>query len=324
MPKPEASHPWLAKYCLQWAVCLLGTLKWRMILADAKGAEGLSMTAGLILIGLGPGGISGMTRAAIKAATQADIRLYEAYTALWSESDLTQLEAEIGEITKVMRPAVEAPQKILDLAKTNSVAILVVGDPLQATTHVDLQLQAEEGGVDCEVIHGLSITGLVTGAIGLSNYKFGRQTTLTYPYGGWIATSPLEVISLNRIQGLHTLCLLDLDPTGSGTGDQRPMQPKDAQSAIMAMAKKLEGSIGVGEHNSNLERLKFEASMNICREIADLEVILCTDMGGPNQSILFTNLTDLHLGPEGGLHCIVIPASLNEVEQKALIRWTKE
>ncbi len=295
-----------------------------MILAKAKGAGGLSMTAGLILIGLGPSGISNMTRAAISAATQADIRLYEAYTALWSESALAQLEAEIGEITKVMRPEVEEPSQMLSLAKEKSVALLVVGDTLQATTHVDLQLQAQEAGIDCEIIHGISITGLVTGAVGLSNYKFGRQTTLTYPYGGWIATSPLEVIALNRIQGLHTLCLLDLDPTGAGTGNQKPMQPEDAQTAIMAMAKKLEDSIDEDINDSNLQRLKFEASQKIIAELNDLDVVICTDMGGKNQSISYLPLKDLHICETGGLHCLVIPAKLSEVEQKALIRWTKQ
>ena len=125
-----------------------------------------------------------MTRAAIEAAKNADYRRYEAYTALWSNEDLEALEAEIGDIQRVMRPEVEEPVELLQLAKSNIVALLVVGDPLQATTHVDLQLQAQEAGVECSVVHGVSITGLVTGAVGLSNYRFGRQTTLTYPYGG--------------------------------------------------------------------------------------------------------------------------------------------
>ena len=162
-----------------------------MLFGVPTGVRGLSMAAGLILIGMGPGGVSGMTIAAINAAKSADYRRYEAYTALWSDGDLAELEAEIGVIQKVMRPEVEDPVELLELAKNQTVALLVVGDPLQATTHVDLQLQANEAGVECTVIHGISITGLVTGSIGLSNYRFGRQTTLTYPYGGWIATHML-------------------------------------------------------------------------------------------------------------------------------------
>ena len=136
-----------------------------------------------------------------------------------------------------MRPEVEDPSELLNLAKENLVALLIVGDPLQATTHVDLQLQAIEAGIECRVFHGISITTLVTGSVGLSNYRFGRQTTITYPYGGWVATSPLEVIAVNLHQNQHTLALLDLDPTGAGTGQQVPMQPIDAVKSLELMAE---------------------------------------------------------------------------------------
>ena len=152
---------------------------------------------GLLLIGMGMGGVNGMTIAAKHAATVADHRRYEAYTALWPDDELAHLEHEIGSIERVMRPEVEQPDALFALAETGLVALLIVGDPLQATTHVDLQLRAEELGVTCQVFHGISITSVVTGAVGLSNYKFGRQTTLTYPYGDWVATSPLEVLASN-------------------------------------------------------------------------------------------------------------------------------
>ena len=93
------------------------------------------MAAELILIGMGLGGIKGMTTEAIEVAKGADYRFYEGYTALWSDDELDKLQNEIGELTTVMRPDIENPGKILTLAKDSSVAVLVVGDPLQATTH---------------------------------------------------------------------------------------------------------------------------------------------------------------------------------------------
>ena len=282
------------------------------------------MAAGLILIGMGPGGIGGMTQEAIKTAKSADYRRYEAYTALWSDSDLVDLESEIGHIEKVMRPEVENPAGLLRLAENNVVALLVVGDPLQATTHVDLQLQAAEAGIDCTVIHGISITGLVTGAIGLSNYKFGRQTTLTYPYGGWIATSPLEVIAVNRILGMHTLVLLDLDPTGEGVGGQIPMQPKDAVDAMSLMSDKLKESIEEMPRESTLDNLKFEACKAICEDIGSMMVFVCSDMGTQEQNIVYLPMSDLSDVKSGRLHCLVIPASLGDVEEMAVRRWGKE
>lgn len=284
----------------------------------------MSMAAGLVLIGMGPGGIAGMTRDAIQAATNADHRRYEAYTALWSAEDLEVLENEIGKIERVMRPEVEEPLELLQLAKNEVVALLVVGDPLQATTHVDLQLQAIDAGIECSVIHGVSITGLVTGAIGLSNYRFGRQTTLTYPYGGWVATSPLEVIALNRKQGLHTLALLDLDPTGEGTGGQRPMQPLDAGQAIIRMAIKLSENLDHFPRDTSFDDLKFEAGSEICNDISSLMVVLCSDMGTEAQSISYLSVGELGEARTGRLHCLVIPAEPSDVEADALSRWTKK
>ena len=44
---------------------------------------------------MGPGNIQGMTVEALEAAKSADIRRYEAYTALWSDYDLEELEEKI-------------------------------------------------------------------------------------------------------------------------------------------------------------------------------------------------------------------------------------
>ncbi len=282
------------------------------------------MAAGLILIGMGLGGIAGMTRSAIEAAKSADHRRYEAYTALWDTQSLEELESEIGHIQKVMRPEVEDPVELLELAKNSTVALLIVGDPLQATTHVDLQLQAIEAGVDCSVIHGISITSLVTGAVGLSNYRFGRQTTLTYPYGGWVAISPLEVIAMNRHQGLHTLVLLDLDPTGEGVGGQVPMQPQDAVNAMMMMSEKLSGTIQEMQQESPLGQIRVEACKQICLDIPDLMVVLCSDMGTKEQTITYAKLSELSNKKTGRLHSLVIPANPSDVEESALHRWAKE
>ena len=280
--------------------------------------------SGLLLIGMGPGAVGSMTTEAISAAKSADFRRYEAYTALWPDSELNDLEQLIGPIERVMRPEIENPEEIIRLARNNLVAVLIVGDPLQATTHVDLQLQASEQGIGCKVIHGISITNLVTGAVGLSNYKFGRQTTLTYPYSGWIATSPLEVIAMNRSMGLHTLALLDLDPTGSGTGEQHPMRPKDAVESLNAMAVKLIERVEDMPNKSPFERLKIESILEICSNISSLRVVLCSDMGTKDQLIVTTTVDALANEQGGRLNCLVFPASTSDVEEKALLRWLKE
>ena len=308
-----------------------------MALALSKRLGGLSMAAtdsesnalpekGLLLVGMGMGALDGMTVEAQTAAKAADHRRYEAYTALWPDDELGRLEERVGLIQRVMRPEVEEPDELFALAKQSLVALLVVGDPLQATTHVDLQLRAQDAGIDCRVIHGISITTVVTGAIGLSNYKFGRQTTLTYPYGDWIATSPLEVLASNWEQNLHTLTLLDLDPTGLGTGDQRPMRPVDAVQSMRLMWEKLQETADepLSDEYVRLALRQMSAKLYLQQSFDDIPVVLCSDMGAAEQCIVTTTLGELAREERGRLNCLVFPASTGEVEEKALLRWKRE
>ena len=280
--------------------------------------------AGLVLIGIGMGSSDGMTVEAVQRMKDADFRFLEAYTAKWLDEDVERLENLVGPIKPIMRPGVENPEEILALAKESIVALLVIGDPLQATTHVDLQLQARDEGINCHVVHGISITTLVTGAVGLSNYRFGRQTTLTYPYGDWIVTSPLEVVALNRALNMHTLVLFDLDPTGSGTGNQKPMQPIDAINSIHLMVDKLISAIEEIEVEDNLTALKIEGCKLLLSEINSIKCVLCSDMGTSRQMINYGTLDELATAEEGGLHCMVIPAIESDVEKMALSRWGKQ
>ena len=252
---------------------------------------------GLWLIGLGPGDLQQMTVAALDAARSADYRFLEGYTALLPPDEVVNLEGLIGHWELRMRSAVEDPQDLLALALTSKVALLVVGDPLQATTHVDLQIRCEEMGLPCHVEHGVSITTIVTGAAGLQSYRFGRQCTFAYPYGDYLPTSPLEIILANRERDLHTLALLDLDPTGMGEGEQSPMAPKIAVDVLRKMAEQLEV------------------------DVEDWTLVLCSDMGTDDSRISVGTLDEISGVKEGRIHCLLVPASLHDVEAAALARW---
>ena len=86
--------------------------------------ENGSMT-GFALIGMGPGKVESMTLEAVEVAKKADIRLYEAYTALWPEDELSKLEALIGPIERIMRPAVERPEELFERARAQSILSLI-------------------------------------------------------------------------------------------------------------------------------------------------------------------------------------------------------
>ena len=179
-----------------------------------------------------------------------------------------------------------------------------------------------EAGIECLVFHGISITTLVTGSIGLSNYRFGRQTTITYPYSGWVATSPLEVIASNLFQNQHTLALLDLDPTGAGTGKQIPMQPEDAFKSISLMWDKLASDLDELQVDSALDSMKHSAIKELLMtDMSAMKVILCSDMGTDDEKITYTSIGGLADIIGGRLNCLVFPANTSEVEEKAVLRW---
>ena len=196
-----------------------------------------------------------------------------------------------------MRSSVEQPDDLLNLAQSSKVALLVVGDPLQATTHVDLELRCLELGIPCHVQHGISITTIVTGAVGLQSYRFGRQCTFAYPYGDYLPTSPLEIILANRERGLHTLALLDLDPTGMGEGEQSPMSPEIAIDVLRKMGAALE------------------------IDVEDWIIVLCSDMGTENACVSVGSPSEISDIKKGRIHCMIVPAKLHDVEAAALERW---
>ena len=72
------------------------------------------------------------------------------------------------------------------------------------------------------------------------------------------------------------------------------------------------------------DRMKVDSVVKICSEISSIMIVLCSDMGTSNQAIRYLSVSDLEGAAEGGLHCLVIPAELSDVEVTALQRWTKE
>ena len=262
---------------------------------------------GLWLIGLGPGDLGLMTADAIEHARACDFRFLEGYTATLPGDQEGLLESLVGDWKKAMRPMVEDPTDILSLANENSVALLVVGDPMQATTHVDLESRCAEQGIDFSVIPGLSATSLAVSLSGLQSYRFGRQVTLPFAYGEYLPTSPLEMIDSNYNNNLHTLVLLDLDPTGMGVETPQPMQPKQAVEILQAMFEKLiEREGGVRE--------------SMTAAITNWDAILLSDLGTSDQRVVSGDLEDIAKLTDGRIHCLILPAEFTGLEREAYER----
>ena len=266
-----------------------------------------ALPAGLWLIGIGPGDLGLMTADAIEHARACEYRFLEGYTATLPEDQELRLESVIGPWERVMRPKVEKPEKLLSIAKENSVALLVVGDPMQATTHIDLESRCAEQGIDYSIIPGISATSLAVSISGMQSYRFGRQVTLPFAYGDYLPTSPLELIDSNYTNNLHTLVLLDLDPTGMGVETPQPMIPSQAVNLLHEMFEKLVEREGL-----------VRESMTV--PIAEWDGILLSDLGTYEQRVVAGDLQDIAAIEGGRIHCLIIPAEFTGMEREAYER----
>jgi len=166
----------------------------------------------LIFIGLGLWGIDDITLKGLNAARSADEVYFEAYTSVMGGLTKDNLEALIGKNVRALtrKDVEENVEEILSRARDKRVAILVPGDPMVATTHVALRLEAEKLGVKTRVIHGVSIYSAAPSICGLENYKFGRSVTIPFPEENYFPETPYLVVRENIERGLHTLVFLDV------------------------------------------------------------------------------------------------------------------
>ena len=146
----------------------------------------------------------------IKTANQVFI---ETYTSLMPNLSIEKLERFCGKkLEAVSRRELEEEngEKVLKAAMKGKTVLLVPGDPLIATTHIALRIQAEKMGIKTRIVHGASIISAAIGLSGLHNYKFGKTVTIPFPEGNYLLETPYHVIWQNKQLGLHTLCLLDI------------------------------------------------------------------------------------------------------------------
>jgi len=170
----------------------------------------------LIFVGLGLHDELDISLRGLDAVKQSDFVFAEFYTSLMSGFSKERFERETGRKIRVLSRRHledEEGELILRLQKAaeGSAVLLVPGDPLIATTHIDLRIRAERRGIKTRITHGASIISAVIGLSGLQNYRFGRSVSIPFPHGRHLSKTPYEVISENKTRNLHTLCFLDIE-----------------------------------------------------------------------------------------------------------------
>lgn len=183
------------------------------------------------IVGLGLGDHRDITVRGLEAVKSCDRLFLEYYTSVLGV-DHQKLEEFYGKSIELAdRDFVETrAEDIYIMAKQGNVALLVVGDPLCATTHVDIILRARREGIQVEVIHNASVMAavascglqvrfilLVISLHRLANkasfsqlYQYGYTVSIPWFEGDHKPSSYYERIKYNSQGGMHTLCLLDI------------------------------------------------------------------------------------------------------------------
>lgn len=250
----------------------------------------------LILVGLGLHSERDLSLRGLETLKEADTIFAELYTSLMPVFSLSKLEKLVGKkISIVSRHDLEeeAGQKILNAAEKGKTVLLVPGDPLIATTHVDLRIRAERQGVKTRIIHGASIISAVIGLSGLQNYKYGRSVTIPFTDKISATETPYTVIRENKKLGLHTLCFLDIKAE-----EKRYMTIQQGLETLLAMEK------------TKRERVVTPNTLavGIARAGSDNPTV---------KADYATKLVNYDFGPPP--HSLVFPGKLHFVEAEALI-----
>ena len=251
----------------------------------------------LYILGLGLRGVYSLSLQEKDILSRCEHIFFETYTSVSPSQTIDQLSSMLNrEVKRAGREEVENPVALLSLASGNDVCLLVTGDPLSATTHNQLRVDAHMAGINVEVIENASILSVIPGKLGLFPYRMGPPVSLPFPEDNFLPRSVCQKIKFNQDSGFHTIVLLDLR-------EGRTMYSFEAVDVLLRMEEKY--SIGAISRNSM-----------ICAAVKasqDGEKIIWDSS---------ENILDLKL--EESPVALVIPSSLNHNEEYFLSRFSKK
>jgi len=248
----------------------------------------------LYLVGLGLYDEKDISLNGLEAIKSADVVYAEFYTARLFGGDLNSLESLAGVTINILRrEEVEEENLPIKQAENKDVAFLTAGDPLMATTHSDILMEARKNGIKTRVIHASSILSAAPGISGLQAYKFGKVTTIPRPEENYFPHSPYQVIGENKKMGLHTLVLLDIQ----AHRDYYMTANEGLEYLLRVEGERKEGLIS----EDTLAVVVARAGSPEPLVRADrINILIGEDFGGP-------------------LHCIIIPGDLHFLEAEGLV-----
>ncbi len=250
----------------------------------------------LYLIGLGLEDEKSLSMKALEIIKKADFIFLEGYTSKLSDLNLKKMNDLFNKEVKIVnRDFVENTSNILNLAKEKDVVLLVIGDPMVATTHLELVLDSEAKKIPVRIINNVSVVNAVAN-LGLEFYKFGKTTSIPFTTKSFTPETPYDIIRENKSINAHTLCLLDLKPD---------------ENKFMTFNESLNYLLKI--ENKRKENVLSESTL----------VVACGALSTKDEKIIFGRIKDilsikLNVFPQ----CLIIPSKLHFMEEKALKRFS--
>lgn len=251
----------------------------------------------LNIIGLGIFDKNDISLKGLQAIKNSDEVYIEYYTCIL-HSPLEELEKLYEKpVKKLFRSDVEIKidTEILPMAKEKNVSLLIIGDPISATTHIDLIQRCREKEIEVNIIHSSSVFTAIA-QTGLQLYKFGKVTSIPFQRIEEPIITPITIYNQNQTIGAHTLFLLDLDPE-----NEKFLSANEAMDLLISASKKAN---------------EYEDVKSIT---AESELIVCARLGAPDQILKYGKLSELKKLDFGGpVHCIIAPGKLHFMEEEFL------
>jgi len=239
-----------------------------------------------ILAGLGMN-IEEIPCSVLEVIKKADYVFLEIYTNIPSKKLLEYLMNLRKDIKIVYRKFVEEElEDFIIKNKEKTIALLVFGNPLFATTHISLLKFCKENKIDFKVILSSSIYDHIA-KTGLFIYKFGK--TVSIPFHE--SDIPYKVIKENLSIGAHTLLLLDID-----TEKSKYLSIREAIERLISLENKFrEGIIDLNK-----------------------KIIICERLGFEDEKIYYVSLKKAMEFEYNYPVCIIYPSDLNPIEKEIL------
>ncbi len=308
---------------------------------DANGARDAVVTSTrgrLSLVGLGMGSADDITLRGLALARASDVVFLEHYTAvLIDDADTTRLEALLGPGRKVAladRDAVESGAVLAaaeDPSRRHHVTLLVVGDPLSATTHCDLIERCRAKDIAVDVVGNASIITAV-GCCGLQLYRYGQIVSVCFWTATWRPAGYFDKVAANRALGLHTLLLLDIkvkeisdENLARGRTIYEPARFMTAPAAARQLLdiereRAAAAATGAAAGSSDGDAGRA-ATLGVAP--ADLCVVVVARLGSTTATVVVARLGDLAAAPDSlfgaPLHSLVVPGDVHDCEAEYVL-----